>query len=284
MKKTMITEKKIISTFKTMQKLGQHFLKNKDVIAKIVSAIEPKDDDVIFEIGPGHGELTKELSNTNRPLRIICIEKDISLCESLKTRFKDDKRIEIVCGDALKFLPLLISQLKRDVILKYKVVGNIPYYITGHLFRIIGELKNKPERTTFMIQKEVAVRIVSQPPKMNRLAASVQFWAAPKIIMEVPKYDFHPAPRVDSAVVLLEQKKGPSPCKTDNYYAAVRAIFSQPRKTVFNNILNGVDMKKSGKHKKESISSVLKSIGIDPECRPQNLSIENIEVIAGTFF
>lgn len=288
-----------------MQKLGQHFLKNKNVAAKIIDALALRAGDIVFEIGPGHGELTNELKmksekrhsyvvpakagiyalrNQKNEFRIIAIEKDENLCELLKKRFRDDKEIEIVCGDALMQLPLLVSKYENVGISKYKIVGNIPYYITGHLLRVISELHNKPERTIFMIQKEVAERIVAQPPKMNRLAASVQFWAEPKIIMAVPKNDFHPAPKVDSAVILLSRKDDSAPCNARGYYAAVRAIFSQPRKTILNNVLNGVNIKKSKKHKRAMIASALENIGISPECRPQNLSVENIKAVANVFF
>ena len=276
---------------KPAARLGQYFLQNQDVIAKIISAIAPQKNGIILEIGPGHGELTEKLKNENKKfelqkdkLKIILIEKEEIFCELLKKRFKDDKQIEIVRGDALALVPLLVSQLEKERIQKYKITGNIPYYITGHLFRLIGELESKPERAIFMIQKEVALRIVAQPPKMNRLAASIQFWAQPKIIMDVPSRDFRPTPNVDSAVILLEQKTDPAPCNPRDYYAAMRIIFSQPRKTVLNNILDGIDAEKRVNRKKESITSALKNIGIPPECRPQNLSILNICAIAKAFF
>jgi 16S rRNA (adenine1518-N6/adenine1519-N6)-dimethyltransferase len=267
-----------------MQRLGQHFLKNQNVIAKITGTIAPRNGDVVLEIGPGHGELTKELLNANHELRMICMEKDAILCKDLGILFKDDQRVEIICGDALKQLPLLVSKFRNSGISKYLLVGNIPYYITGHLFRIVGELKNKPERAVFMIQKEVAERLIARPPKMNRLAASVQFWAEPKIIVDAPKRDFMPAPKVDSAVILLKPQKGHAPCETENYYAAVRAIFGQPRKTVLNNILNDIKTKQNDHHKRDDVISALMSIGIDPESRPQNLSIENIKAVAEMFF
>jgi 16S rRNA (adenine1518-N6/adenine1519-N6)-dimethyltransferase len=267
-----------------MQKLGQHFLKNQNVIAKIANAIAPQKNDVIFEIGPGHGELTKALLSAGPDFRIICIEKDSALYETLKIQFKNDKRIEIFCGDALTLLPSLISQLKKEGTQKYKLVGNIPYYITGHLFRIIGELKNKPGGAVFMIQKEVAERIVAEPPKMNRLAASVQFWGTPKIIVNVPRTDFHPAPEVDSAVIALEQKSEPLPCDADDYYAAMRAIFSQPRKIILNNLHDGIGPKEgTAQRTKERIAQALKGININPETRPQNLTVQDIAAIAKAF-
>ena len=176
-----------------MAKLGQHFLKNKTKLRKIVEALELKDGDVVIEIGPGHGELTDELRSANHKLKIIAIEKDEELAESLKEKFKNNKNIKIIEGDALKLLPQLTDDQRLTIYDKrlttdnYKIAGNIPYYITGYLFRILGELENKPSLIVLLIQKEVAERVCARPPKMSLLAASVQFWAEPKIISNVSK-------------------------------------------------------------------------------------------------
>lgn len=294
----MIMKKKIILPLtNAMQKLGQHFLKNKSISLKIIDELSLSADDIIFETGPGHGELTELLKKSataisaadkkNRGIKIISIEKDEILYVSLKEQFRDDGQIEIVSGDALKLLPLLISKNHDIETRKYKLVGNIPYYITGHLLRIISELKNKPEICVFMLQREVAERITVQPPKMNRLSASVQFWAEPKIIINVPKTDFRPAPKVDSAVLTLKLKDNFSHRDADDYYAAVRAIFSQPRKTVLNNIFTDISNSKESKvyiYKKDDLISALKKIGVNPESRPQNLSVEDIKNISEVFF
>lgn len=283
-----------------MQKLGQHFLKNKNVIAKIIDALAPQAGDAVFEIGPGHGELTFPLVDICSKIgcSFAAIEKDPLLADKLLAGLGTGnlKDIEVQKGDALKLLPSLMSKYKNfpsredearpmgGGISRYLLVGNIPYYITGHLLRIISELNDKPERSIFMVQKEVAERIIAQPPAMNRLAASVQFWAEPKIIVNVPKSDFRPEPKIDSAVILLERKKDSALCSADDYYATVRVLFGQPRKTVLNNVLSGVNVKKIGGYTKENAASALKNIGIDPECRPQNLSIRDIAVIAKMFF
>jgi len=279
-----------------MQKLGQHFLKNQKVSLKIIDALALGIGDTIFEIGPGHGELTELLKKSatvisandkkNRGIKIICIEKDEDLCELLKKHFDGDEQIEITSGDALKLLPRLVSKYQNTDD-EYKLVGNIPYYITGHLFRVISELKNKPGKCVFMVQREVAERITAQPPKMNRLAASVQFWAEPKIIVNVPKTDFRPAPKVDSAVLLFERKNDSELCNTNDYYATVRAIFGQPRKTVLNNIYTDrteTEKSKNPVRKKGDLISALENIGVNPESRPQNLSIDDIKNISAAFF
>ncbi len=282
-----------------MAKLGQHFLTDKHALEKIVSLLELKNDDFVLEIGPGHGELTKELRFKNNDLRIMAIEKDAELIRWLQKIFSGDKNIEFIEGDALKVLPYLIHKskfLNHD----YKICGNIPYYITGKLLRIIGELDKKPDITVLTIQKEVAERICAQPrmnlvrsrPRqqtsatgtsgrpasngMNRLAASVQFWAEPKIAFILPRSVFYPAPKVDSATVVLKLTP-PRKISDKNYYKIVRALFAQPRKTILNNVSGGM-----GISKKETAEK-LGGIGIETSLRPQNLSIEDIIKIAGTF-
>src|SRR3989344_6086795 len=194
-----------------MINLGQHFLKNKAKIKKIVEALNLENGDTVIEIGPGHGELTDELGIMNNELRIIAIEKDKNLFKYLKNKFSQDKNIEIIEGDILKIFPSIIHN-SSFIIQNYKIVGNIPYYITGYLLRILGELEKKPSLIVLTIQKEVAERICAirqaqGKPKMNLLAASVQFWAEPKIIGYISKKDFRPAPKVDSAIIKLAIKQ-----------------------------------------------------------------------------
>ena len=173
----------------------------------------------------------------------------------------------------MKILAQLIRQLTVSPI-NYKLVGNIPYYITGKLLRIVGESEPKPTRSVLTVQKEVAERLSAKPPKMNRLAASVQFWAEPEIIAVLSKNEFRPKPKVDSAVVRLEsriQNLESRKVTPDKYYQAVRILFQQPRKTIMNNLLAAGKTDKRGFFAQE-----LQKIGIDPNARPQNLSIEQI--------
>ena len=137
----------------------------------------------IIEIGPGHGELTRLLQSADPSAPIVAIERDHLLAEKLRSEPRGNLRIEE--GDALALLPSL-TESEPFKGADYKIVGNIPYYITGHLFRIIGDLEHKPTRCVFMVQKEVALRLCAAPPDMNRLAASVQFWANATIIAQVP--------------------------------------------------------------------------------------------------
>ena len=270
--------------------LGQHFLINKKKIEKIIEALDLKSGDVVVEIGPGKGALTIPLCENCQKLgcKIIAVEKDKDLADDLKNKIYDlglDKNIEIIEGDALKTLPRLIhnSELR---IKNYKIVGNIPYYITGYLLRILGELENKPSLIVLTIQKEVAQRVCAKPRTrrrqgyggqgMNLLAASVQFWAEPKIIGSVSKKDFWPIPKVDSAIIKLTPLtllvRSSIQCNKGDYYKFIKILFKQPRKTILNNLKSQISNLKN----KEKIIEKLKKVGVDPQARPQNLSVEQI--------
>jgi len=264
--------------------LGQHFLINKFYLDKIVKSLDLQENDWIIEIGPGHGELTRLIAekfqitnskphNSTSKLQIIAIEKDPLLVSYIMNHMPS-ANLEIIHGDALKILPQIVSRpMIHDS--GYKLVGNIPYYITGYLFRILADLEPKPKIIVFTIQKEVAERICAQPPKMNRLAASVQFWAKPEIIDYIPKTAFSPKPKVDSAIIKLIPKS----CIMDHvsyhklktmYYKLIKILFKQPRKTILNNLRAAKNTNLSEWREK------LLKIGINPNDRPQNLTINQI--------
>jgi 16S rRNA (adenine1518-N6/adenine1519-N6)-dimethyltransferase len=267
--------------------LGQHFLRNKSAIRAIVTALPAAAGDIVVEIGPGHGELTEQLRAANPNLTIIAIEKDSVLCADLRKKIIDSQTTFIE-GDVLRLLPELIADDSRFTNHEWDLVGNIPYYITGHLLRVISEMpeKIKPRRCIFTIQREVAERIMAPGPTMNRLAASVAYWADAKIIMNLSQEDFVPAPKVASAIILLNHKEKSAFKDQDRYYEAVRALFSQPRKIILNNLsqAGAVEGSPIGKYSKEELAASLQNIGVLPESRPQDLSIENIAKIAEVFF
>lgn len=232
------------------QRLGQHFLENEEVIETIISSLALHAGETVIEIGPGEGALTVPLAKAckEKNCKLIAIEKD----EALATLLASSLQVEIIKADALKVLPKLQCN---------KLVGNIPYYITGSLFRLIGELKQKPALTILMIQKEVAERVSAQPPQMNLLAAATQIWADIEIIAHVDKKDFTPPPEVDSAVIELRTNNlGLRTKELGAYYACIKAVFKQPRKKLSNNIPKGV----------------LEKAGISPDLRGQNLSISEL--------
>ena len=257
-----------------MRKLGQHFLKNISALQLIASSLAITPDDTIIEIGPGHGELT-EFIIAAKPKKIILIEKDPSLRRILEEKFGGDARINIIEGDALKELPVITSGT-GFVQHGFKVAGNIPYYITGHLLRILGELTTKPGECVFTIQKEVAERVCAKPPRMNRLAASVQFWSDTKTIKTLPASDFNPPPKVASAIISLKINLHQG--DPEKYYAAVHGLFAQPRKMIGNNLAQAV------RQPGNIVAERLATIHITASSRPQDLSIENISSIAELFF
>jgi 16S rRNA (adenine1518-N6/adenine1519-N6)-dimethyltransferase len=248
------------------KRLGQHFLKNKKKIRKIVDALELQNGDTVVEIGPGKGALTKEILKNK--IKYIGIEKDEELIdELLSSKFVREKdNIEIIEGDILKILPGLTTYKLTTL----KLVGNIPYYITGQLLRILGEIEKKPKFIVLTIQKEVAERLVVKPPNMNILGASVQVWGDVKIIEQIPKEDFKPVPKIDSAVIKIVPRGNKIP---EGYYQLVKILFRHPRKTILNNLSIGLE--------KEVVSKKIKDMGFDPKIRPQNLSVENIKKLAG---
>ena len=255
------------------KKLGQHFLINQSAIQTIVAALELKKDETIIEIGPGEGALTLPLAEECQKIgcKLIGIEKDQLLVNKLislkvTNKFND---LEIVCEDALKKLPEITKNYKLKTE-SWKIVGNIPYYITGKLMRVLSELEIKPSSIVLTIQKEVAERIVAKPPKNNLLAAATQFWAEPEIIGYLKPNDFSPPPQVKSAIIKLTTRTQ-SIANSDNYYKLVKILFRQPRKTIFNNLRSGLTLSK------EKIEEKLKKIGLPGQERPQNLTIQNIK-------
>lgn len=253
------------------QRLGQHFLTDRVALSRIVRTLSPQNGETIIEIGSGHGELTVPLLKTAKEVgaEIIAIEKDEQLARSLADNYK----INVRTGDARTLLPEIVSGLKGQI---FSVAGNIPYYLTGRLFRILGELRDRPRRTVLTIQKEVAERLIAAPPRMNRLAASIQFWARPKIVSNISKNSFSPPPAVDSSIVLLEARPFLSEEKglAKTYNALVGRIFAQPRKTILNNLVG-----KGSQHHEKAVS-LLVAAGIPSENRPQNLSRDDILSLA----
>ena len=239
--------KNILEKFNAKPKkgLGQNFLIDKNILQKIIDAADIKEGDTILEVGPGVGTLTQELAKKAK--RVIAVEKDEAMIEILKENLKDLDNVEIIQGDILK-----IDYLKFKIE-NYKVVANIPYYLTSPLIRKFLEVENKPEEIILMIQKEVAQRICATPPDMNLLAVSVQFYANPKIVFNVSKNSFWPIPKVDSAVIKITPHTSPDlsfPQKREFrefcnlFFKIVKAGFSQPRKQIGGNLLKMLKIEK----------------------------------------
>jgi 16S rRNA (adenine1518-N6/adenine1519-N6)-dimethyltransferase len=248
-------------SFNKQKKLGQVFLKDKTIVKKIIQAGRIKTQDQVLEIGPGKGILTQALVETKA--NIIAVEKDPELVEFLKNKFKNQLNLKIIQEDVRDFFKKNKNKkLKKN----YKAIGNIPYYLTSHLIKLLLESENQPQEIILMIQKEVAQRIISQPPKMNLLAASVQFYAKPKIICYVPKTAFSPKPKIDSAIIKI------TPIKTKRdinkkFFKTIKAGFKQPRKLLINNLSDNL------KIEKENIKKAYQYLNIPLKSRAQDLSI-----------
>lgn len=252
------------------QRLGQHFLINLEKLQTVADALEIHKGDVVIEVGPGHGELTQYLLEAGA--RVTALERDKPLIDPLNKKFaKYD--FEVIEGNALELLPMAVEELEASGT-PYMIAGNIPYYITGYLLRVIEELDHKPTRVVMTIQKEVAERICAQPPHMNLLAASVQYWADASIVDIVPKADFNPPPKVDSATIRLDVHLAEGDSK--QYYEFIRKLFAQPRKTIANNL--------GGKEgDKAEIAERLRNFGVDPDMRPHTLNVDTIKQLVKLF-
>jgi len=232
--------------------LGQNFLVSRGICKTIVETAEISKRDIVLEVGPGVGNLTVKLAKKAK--KVIAIERDKKMIEILKDVLKNAniRNVKIVQGDILKLEP------KTFDLKIYKLVANIPYYLTSRLIRKFLEEKRKPKLIVLMVQKEVAQRICAKPPKMNLLAVSVQFYASPKITSFISKKCFWPSPRVDSAIIKIVLPKSAYPISVDPplFFKIVKAGFSQPRKQLVNNLSRKMRIEKGKVRKWLSESKV----------------------------
>lgn len=250
--------KKILKNFLPSKKLAQHFLLEKKILEKIVLAAEIKENETVLEIGTGLGNLTLEIAKKAK--KVITVEKDPKILNLAKEFLKDLKNVEFVCQDILDF-PLEKYQFS-------KVIGNLPYYIATAIIRKFLLAEKKPELMVFLVQKEVAKRIVAKPPKTNFLAIFVEFFAKSEIVMTVKRKYFFPMPKVDGAVIKIKphEKQISKEVPFEIFFKTLKAGFSHPRKTLLNNLT--FHFKKS----KIELEKILLKIGINRKKRPENLS------------
>ncbi|MBI4709346.1 MAG: 16S rRNA (adenine(1518)-N(6)/adenine(1519)-N(6))-dimethyltransferase [Candidatus Portnoybacteria bacterium] len=311
------TIKYLLSKYGTtpLKQLGQNFLIDKNILDKIIEAAQIKKADTILEIGPGLGTLTQELAKKAK--RVIAIEKGRNMIQILKETLRDYGNAEIIEGDALKFpiTSLFVIPVKTGIqdneqipafagttsgsrfkpgmtkVYNYKLVANLPYYITSPVIRKFLESNNPPSEMILMVQKEVAQRICAEPPEMSLLAVSVQFYAQPKILHYVSKSCFWPQPKVDSAIIkiipkshlplykrgikgdFVEKENPPQPSfkkeGASDFFKVVRAGFSAPRKQLAGNLTKGL------KINRKIVEEALKKAGISPSQRAETLRAED---------
>jgi 16S rRNA (adenine1518-N6/adenine1519-N6)-dimethyltransferase len=242
------------------KQLGQHFLISRRVLQVVIRAAELKSSDAVLEIGSGIGALTQALVAAAG--KVIAVEKDPAMIEILETQLADADNLRVFQGD-IRYWD--ISLLPHP----YKLVANIPYYLTGILFRkFLEQEANKPALMVLMIQREVAERVVAKPPHMSVLSASVQLFADAKIVLQVPRKNFYPAPAVDSAVVKLTLLRHPRfPVHARKFLSLVQAGFSSKRKMLANALSH------AQKLPKDKVTALLVKSRIPITARAQELSL-----------
>jgi len=252
--------------------LGQNFLVSEEVLQEIVkiadlsaeggSASGGKPTDTVLEIGPGLGVLTGELAPKVK--KLIAVEKDPKLFSILKTDFKNLPQVELFNEDILKF------HLAKNISGDYKVVANIPYYLTSKLLRDLLENETPPKLLVLMVQKEVGERVIASPGELSLLGISVQIYADAEIAAHVSRQNFWPVPKVDSVILKIAPKnKYPEITDKKLFFRIIKMAFSGKRKQVHNTLASGL------KISKEEVLQILKSCGIDAAMRPQDIAIKD---------
>ena len=241
--------------------LGQHWLKDPEILADIAEAAELTSDYVVLEIGPGLGTLTSRL--LARANSVTAVEFDTDLARKLPGQFPG-KKLAVVNQDILQFD---LNQLPKN----YKVVANVPYYITSKIVEKLMTAGNKPSIAVLLVQKEVAERIAAEAGNMSILSVSVQIFAEAELDIEVPRQFFTPPPKVDSQVVVLRTRNNPliTPEDQRDFFRIVKAGFSAKRKKLRSSLSGGLGIDKS------AVEELLKNAGISPDARAEDLAIED---------
>ena len=276
----MRTDSLLAQTKRTMRRfdlrarkrLGQHFLIDETVQQSIISAAELTSSDVVLEVGPGLGILTQELAR--QAGRVIAIELDDKLAAFLKETLASFHNVTIINEDILRIDPAALLQEQKlrfpPAMSQYKVVANLPYYITSPVLRHFLEASAKPKMMLVMVQKEVAEAIVAEPGKRSVLSIAVQFFGKPRIISFVPSKSFYPAPEVDSAILRIDVYPQPTVAVSDekSFFEVVRAGFAAPRKQIANSLAQGL------KSPKPEVLALLEKADIAVQRRAETLTLE----------
>lgn len=244
--------------------LGQNFLNSRTVARDIVRSAELSSVDTVLEIGPGKGFLTSELLASGA--HVVAVEKDDRMIPVLSEKFAKEIKSEqlvLIHGD-------IIEELEKENLalpLGYKLVANIPYYLTGQIIRVFLEAKSKPNKIILMVQKEVATRIVARDKKESILSVAVKAYGMPHIIKKVPARYFTPAPKVDSAILAIENISGKNFHKPETeklFFEIVRAGFAHKRKVLAGNLKELLG---------EQIIKILREVGVAEKARAEDLSL-----------
>ncbi len=254
-----------------LKKFGQNFLIDETSLKTIIDSADLDSSDIVLEVGPGIGAITQALAQ--KAGRVIAIEKDREMVKILKETLKEFKNVEIINDD----IRLTIKDFRNPTKLRgiseinksYKVVGNLPFYLTAPVIRRFLEMEEaRPLSMTLVVQKEVAQRICAKPPHMSILANAVQFYADPELISVISKKSFFPEPKVDAALIKITPRPAPMG-DSKMFFEVVKAGFSHPRKQLLNNL--AVNLKIN----KEAVKSWLQKNSLDPTQRAETLSMDD---------
>lgn len=249
--------------------LGQNFLVDDDTVSGIIEAANISKEDLVIEIGPGLGTITKEL--LERAGKVICIELDERMITILNDRFSLYNNFELINEDVLKVN--LQELINKENFKTTKIVANLPYYITTPIIMKLLEERLDIETITVMIQKEVAERLVAEPGKgeSGAITYAINYYTKPKIVLQVPNTAFIPEPKVNSTVIQLDVQKEPTVkvLNEEKLFELIKIAFMQKRKTLVNALTN------SNKYgSKEKVEKVIEKMGLDLKIRPEKLTLE----------
>lgn len=249
--------------------LGQHWLHDADALQAMADAAEVSADDTVLEIGPGLGTLTTVL--TKRAKAVTAVEFDSSLAQALPGRVTAEN-LSTVQQDILSFD---LTTVPKD----YKIVANIPYYLTSNLIRVISESMNQPSIAVLLVQKEVAERVAAGPGDMSLLSVSAQFYWEVSTGRVVGAELFTPPPKIDSQILILKRRQEPLFPGTDIqlFFQLVKAGFSSRRKTLINSLSGGLRISKT------EAGNLLERAGVEPGLRPQSLSLPQWHTLYQSF-
>jgi 16S rRNA (adenine1518-N6/adenine1519-N6)-dimethyltransferase len=243
--------------------LGQHWLQDSTILAKIAEYVELSPEDFVLEIGPGLGTLTSKLLKSGA--RVLAVEYDPILAENLPKSFPGKDSLTVQNSDIRTFN---FEELETG----YKLAANLPYYISGIFFRILTEIKNQPEVAVVLIQQEVAQKIAASPEvgDSNKLAMLVSYHYQTELGIKVSPKAFNPPPKVNSQVIILHKR--PEPLFPDldfkTYARFIKFAFSSPRKTLVNNLAAGLHLPKP------EVVTLLSPLSLDPEVRAEQLNLD----------
>lgn len=242
---------------------GQNFLIDRAILQQIVEAAQLEFEDQVLEVGAGMGVLTRELASCVR--RVVAVELEQNMLELLAGTISGYANVEILARNLLYLDPQEIFANEP-----YKLVANLPYYITAPTFRHFLESANAPRLLVVMVQYEVAQRIVAGPGDLSLLGVSIQFYGKPRIVTRVPARAFYPAPKVDSAILRVDvhEQIPLTLLERDGFFRVVQAGFSERRKQLHNSLAHGLH------RKDEEIRGWLATAGIEANRRAETLSIE----------